>query len=136
MIIIDDMLRERVNAIGWEIPAGVVLRVHAVPPRDELDEQGSITVDTVQVTASNSRFFKDKNWWVTSTNLSCIKQRGWWIPSNIPATAAIQFALRIDDGMRFLRFFDDGNIDAISREWPNAPEVIFSDTDPLYKTSK
>lgn len=136
MIIIDDMLRERVNAIGWKIPAGVVLRVHAVPPRDELSDQGSIKVTTEEVSASNARFLKDPNWWVTSTNLSCIKQRGWWIPSNIPATAAIQFALQIDNGMRFLRFFDAADIEAIRGEWPDAPEAIFSNTDPLYKTSK
>ncbi|CRM38988.1 hypothetical protein [Pseudomonas sp. 24 R 17] len=132
MIIIDEILRERVNAIGWEIPAGVVIRVHAVPPVEGQGEEGCITVFTDKVTALNSRFFEDPNWWVTSTNLSCVQQKGWWITSNVPATAAIQFALRIDDGMRFLRLFDDGDVDAIRRDWPDAPATIFFGANPLH----
>ncbi len=132
MIIIDDMLRERVNAIGWEIPTGVVIRVHAVPPGERLGEKGSITVITEKVTALNSRFFEDPEWWVRSTNLRCIQQKGWWIPSNVPAIAAIQFALRIDDGMRFLRLFDDGDFEAIRRDWQDTPTTIFGGADPLH----
>ncbi|WP_460410355.1 MULTISPECIES: hypothetical protein [unclassified Pseudomonas] len=126
MIIIDEVLRERVNAIGWGIPAGVVMRVHAVPPVEGRGENGSITVVTEKVTALNSRFFEDTNWWVTSTNLGCVQQEGWWITSKVPATAAIQFALRTDDGMRFLRMFDERDFDTIRREWPDAPATIFS----------
>ena len=124
MIIIDAVLRERVNAIGWEIPAGVVMRVHAVPPVEGLGENGSITVFTDKVTALNSRFFEDPDWWVTSTNLSCVQQKGWWITSNVPAIAAIQFALRTDDGMRFLQMFDERDFDTIRREWPDAPTTM------------
>lgn len=61
-----------------------------------------------------------------------IQQKGWWITSNVPATAAIQFALRIDDVMRFLRLFDDGDVDAILRDWPDAPKTIFCGADPLH----
>lgn len=124
MIIIDAVLRERVNAIGWEIPAGVVMRVHAVPPVEGLGGNGSITVFTDKVTALNSRFFEDPDWWVTSTNLSCVQQKGWWITSNVPAIAAIQFALRTDDGMRFLQMFDERDFDTIRREWPDAPTTM------------
>ncbi|MFO2465562.1 hypothetical protein OOJ96_18125 [Pseudomonas sp. 15FMM2] len=47
------------------------------------------------------------------------------ITSKEPGVAAIQFALRTDDGMRFLRMFDERDFDAIRREWPDAPTTIF-----------
>ena len=48
------------------------------------------------------------------------------------AVAAIQFALETDDGMAFLRCWNEGNFDAIRREWPEAPEAVFVGADPLH----
>ena len=48
------------------------------------------------------------------------------------AVAAIQFALETDDGMAFLRCWNEGNFEAIRREWPEAPEAVFVGADPLH----
>ena len=48
------------------------------------------------------------------------------------AVAAIQFALETDDGLTFLRCWNEGNFDAIRREWPEAPEAVFVGADPLH----
>lgn len=47
------------------------------------------------------------------------------------AAAAIQFALETDDGLTFLRCWNEGNFDAIRREWPEAPEAVFVGADQL-----
>lgn len=51
------------------------------------------------------------------------------------AAAAIQFALETDDGMAFLRCWNEGDFDAIRREWPEAPESVFVGADPLHVNS-
>lgn len=43
---------------------------------------------------------------------------------------------QIIKNMRFLRLFDDGDTDAMLRDWPDAPKAIFIDADPLHKPSK
>ena len=48
------------------------------------------------------------------------------------AVAAIQFALETDEGLAFLRCWNEGNFDAIRREWPEAPESVFVGADPLH----
>lgn len=48
------------------------------------------------------------------------------------AVAAIQFALESDDGLTFLRCWNEGNFDAIRLEWPEAPEAVFVGADPLH----
>ena len=45
------------------------------------------------------------------------------------AVAAIQFALETDDGLSFLRCWNEGNFSAIRREWPEAPESVFIGAD-------
>lgn len=50
-----------------------------------------------------------------------------------PANAAIQFALEDDDGMDFLRLWNEGEFDSIRRFWPDAPEEVFIGADPLYR---
>jgi hypothetical protein len=47
-----------------------------------------------------------------------------------PAVAAIQFALTTDEGLAFLRCWNEGNFDAIRREWPEAPPSVFAGADP------
>lgn len=49
------------------------------------------------------------------------------------AVAAIQFALRDDEGMAFLRCWSQGDFDSIRHEWPDAPDDVFIGADPLYK---
>lgn len=49
------------------------------------------------------------------------------------AVAAIQFALDDEQGMLFLRYWNQGDFDVIRREWPDAPEEVFIGADPLYK---
>ncbi|WP_432262962.1 hypothetical protein [Cupriavidus sp. TMH.W2] len=48
------------------------------------------------------------------------------------AVAAIQFALKTDEGLVFLRCWNEGNFEAIRREWPAAPDA-FIGADPLYR---
>lgn len=50
------------------------------------------------------------------------------------ALAAIQFALETDDGLTFLRYWNEGEFETIRREWPEAPEAIFIGADPLHQT--
>ena len=47
------------------------------------------------------------------------------------AVAAIQFALQCDSGIDFLRCWNEGEFDAIRREWPEAPVAVFIGADPL-----
>lgn len=51
------------------------------------------------------------------------------------AVAAIQFALRDNEGMAFLRCWNQGDFDSIRREWPDAPEEVFIGADPLHVPS-
>lgn len=46
--------------------------------------------------------------------------------------AVIRFTLETEDGLLFLRCWDEGNFGAIRKEWPDAPEEVFW-ADPLYK---
>lgn len=48
------------------------------------------------------------------------------------AVAAIQFALDTDDGLNFLRLWNEGEFDVLRKEWPDAPEAIYVGADPLY----
>ncbi|CAM3176263.1 hypothetical protein BZK31_07690 [Pseudomonas floridensis] len=52
------------------------------------------------------------------------------------AVAAIQFALNNDEGMQFLRLWNQGDFDVIHREWPEAPEEVFIGADPLHRRLK
>ena len=47
------------------------------------------------------------------------------------AVSAIQFALETDDGLAFLRCWNEGNFEAIRSEWPEAPESVFAGADRL-----
>lgn len=51
---------------------------------------------------------------------------------NNAALAAIQFTLETDDGLTFLRLWNQGAFDVIRREWPDAPEEVFIGDDPLH----
>lgn len=52
------------------------------------------------------------------------------------AVAAIQFALDDDEGIQFLRLWNQGDFDVLRSEWPEAPEEVFIGADPLHKSSK
>lgn len=51
------------------------------------------------------------------------------------AVAAIAFAIEDDDGKAFLRCWNEGDFEAIRREWPEAPEDVFIGADSLHKTT-
>lgn len=53
-----------------------------------------------------------------------------------PAVAAIEFALRTDEGMEFLRCWLHGEFLEIRKEWPDAPEAVFVGADPLHPGTK
>lgn len=69
-----------------------------------------------------------------------------WMPLNVPsvtlpttapanqdaALAAIEFALRAEEGLEFLRCWNQGDFDDIRREWPEAPEAVYIGADPLH----
>lgn len=46
------------------------------------------------------------------------------------AIAAMKYALRVDEGMEFLRCWMHGDFDMIRKEWPDAPESVFIGADP------
>ncbi|SDR37395.1 hypothetical protein SAMN04490186_5745 [Pseudomonas grimontii] len=48
------------------------------------------------------------------------------------SVAAIQFALSAEEGMTFLRIWNEGEFDTIREEWPEAPEEVFIGADPLH----
>lgn len=47
------------------------------------------------------------------------------------AIAAIEFALKDDDGLIFLQLWNDGEFDVIRAEWENVPDEVFVGADPL-----
>ena len=51
-----------------------------------------------------------------------------------PAVAAIQFALETDDGINFLRLWNEGEFDVLRDEWPDAPDEIYDGADPFFKS--
>lgn len=51
------------------------------------------------------------------------------------SVAAIAFALQDDDCEAFLRCWNEGDFEAIRREWPEAPEDVFIGADPLHNTA-
>lgn len=48
------------------------------------------------------------------------------------AVAAIQFALETEDGLTFLRLWNQGDFNTIRREWPEAQEAVYIGADPLH----
>lgn len=52
------------------------------------------------------------------------------------AVAAVQFALSADEGMEFLRCWNQGDFDVCRREWPEAPETVYVGADPLHPLTK
>jgi hypothetical protein len=52
------------------------------------------------------------------------------------AVAAIAFALEDDGCEEFLRCWNEGDFDAIRREWPEAPEEVFIGADPLHVSNE
>lgn len=84
---------------------------------------------------------KDRNpydaYWFAQAEaaLNLIHKQG--LTSNLPlendaAVEAIQFALENDEGLAFLRCWNEGNFQAIRDEWPEAPEKVFIGADPLH----
>ncbi len=52
------------------------------------------------------------------------------------AVAAIQFALDDEDGLDFLRYWNEGEFDVIRRNWTGVPEAVFIGADPLHSETK
>jgi len=52
------------------------------------------------------------------------------------AVAAIRFALEADDGMAWLRCWNEGDFDACRNEWPETPEECFIGADPLHPSTQ
>lgn len=46
------------------------------------------------------------------------------------ALAAMEFALKTDEGLEFLRCWMHGDFAVIRREWPEAPSSVFEGADP------
>lgn len=49
--------------------------------------------------------------------------------------AAIQFALTNDEGMAFLRCWNEGEFDRCHKWWPEAPDTCYIGADPLFTPS-
>lgn len=52
------------------------------------------------------------------------------------AVAAIQYALENDEGLEFLRRWNQGDFDVLRREWPDVPDEVFIGADPLFVPAK
>lgn len=48
------------------------------------------------------------------------------------SVAAIQFALDADEGITYLRLWNQGDFDACRREWPEASDDCYIGADPLF----
>ncbi len=57
------------------------------------------------------------------------------VEKNNPAVAAIAYALENDEGIEFLRYWNEGDFD-ICREWNNVPDEVFIGADSLFKPEK
>jgi len=69
-----------------------------------------------------------------------------WTPLNVPfvslptapaasqdaAVAAIEFALRAEEGLEYLRCWNQGDFDVCREEWPEAPEAAYIGADPMH----
>jgi hypothetical protein len=83
-----------------------------------------------------------------STGPEAARERGIvaWMPLSVPtvtlptapaanqdaAIAAIAFALHADEGLEFLRCWNQGDFDVCREEWPEAPEAVYVGADPLH----
>ncbi|RMR16852.1 hypothetical protein ALP90_200218 [Pseudomonas amygdali pv. ulmi] len=121
MAILNAELRDQVKALGWTVPKGVEMRLHVVPVGQLPGQRASITVITEKGSAPD---------------LSFLQEPGFSIMANDAAVAAIQFALVNDEGLQFLRHWNQCDFDVIRREWPEAPEEVFIGADSLHKPSK
>jgi len=52
------------------------------------------------------------------------------------AVEAIQFALTAEDGMTWLRLWNEGEFDTCRREWPEAPDVVYIGADSLLPATR
>ena len=59
MAILNDALREQVEALGWKVPKGVEMRLHVVPVGQLPGHRASITVIAEQGTAPDLSFFQE-----------------------------------------------------------------------------
>jgi len=53
--------------------------------------------------------------------------------SNEASIAAIQFALEAEEGLEFLRLWNESEFEAIREEWPDCPEECFIGAEVGYK---
>ncbi|BAU76160.1 hypothetical protein [Metapseudomonas furukawaii] len=60
------------------------------------------------------------------------------LASNDAAVAAITYVLAnpCEEPLEFLRCWNEGNFDALRKEWENVPDEVFIGADPLFKPSK
>jgi len=56
--------------------------------------------------------------------------------SNYAAVAAIEYALKTDEGLLFLHLWNEGDFDSIREEWADAPKEVFIGADPLIKSDE
>ncbi len=74
-------------------------------------------------------------WWGWKTHAALARQQAKSGPvANDAAVAAIHYALKhhMDDPIQFLHCWNEGNFDALRREWEGVPEEVFIGADPLH----
>jgi hypothetical protein len=52
------------------------------------------------------------------------------------AVAAIEYALKTEDGIDFLRHWNEGSFDICRKHWDDAPEACYIGADPLLPQTK
>lgn len=126
------------NVDGREMGAGVVL---GGPAFDYVNGSGQTQLasfgcprladddprDTTDVQSANARFAVGCVTFVRQLLATEAMQEG----DNSASVAAIQFALTAEQGMDWLRLWNEGDFDACRKEWPEAPVECYDGADPL-----
>lgn len=67
--------------------------------------------------------------WLTCTELVHRHERQQQCGVPMAAKAAMDYAQIADDGLAFLKRWQEGDFDTIRREWPEAPEAVYVSRD-------
>ena len=70
MAILNDALRERVEALGWKVPKGVEMRLHVVPVGQLSGHRASITVIAEEGTPPDLSFFQEPGFTIMANDAS------------------------------------------------------------------
>lgn len=65
--------------------------------------------------------------WLNCSDLIYRQKRHSQSPLPVAAKTAMEYAVTAQEGQTFLKLWQEGDFDAIRKEWPDAPEMIYVD---------